>query len=122
MKEIKTKECNRTPKLKNPVSRMPKELMRDTLLKGRENHQDISKVSDSGGSQESPVEYADRKTESAEERMAGASVKAVSTAGRVMAQKSYEKMRGFRQEQPKTEEARGNAESCAENSANGNVV
>lgn len=121
MKGIKTKECNRTPKLKNPVSRMPKELMRDTLLKVRENHQDISKVSDSGGSQESPVEFADRKVESAEKRMADVSIRAVSTAGRVMAKKSYAKIRGYRQEHPKTEETRGNVESCAAASANGNV-
>ena len=97
MKEIKTKECNRAPKLKNPASRMPKELMRDAFLKVRENHQDIAKEYDSGRGQESPVEYADRKTESAEVRVTDASVRAVSMAGRMMAKKSYEKMRGYRQ-------------------------
>ncbi len=121
MKEIKTKECNRAPKLKNPASRMPKELMRDVLLKVRENQQDISKAYDSGGSQESPVEYADRKTEAAEVRVADASVRAVSTAGRMMAKKSYEKMRGYRQEQSATEETRENTESCAGDSSKGNV-
>ena len=93
MKEIKTKECNKAPKLKNPASRMPKELIRDALLKVRENHQEISKAYDSNGGRESPVEYADRKTEAAEGRVADASVRAVSTAGRMMAKKSYEKMR-----------------------------
>ena len=120
MKEIKTKECNRAPKLKNPASRMPKELMRDALLKVKENHQDISKAYDSGGSQESPVEYADRKAESAEVQVADVSVRAVSTAGCMMAKKSYEKIRGYRQEQPVAEEARENAESRAGDSPKGN--
>lgn len=120
MKEIKTKECNRAPKLKNPASRMPKELMRDAFLKVRENHQDISKAYDSGGGQESPVEYADRKIEAAEGRVADASVRAVSMAGRMMAKKSYEKMRGYRQEQSVAVEDRENAESRAGDSPKGN--
>ena len=120
MKEIKTKECSKAPKLKNPASRMPKELMRDAFLKVRENHQEISKAYDSGGGQESPVEYADRKTESAEVRVADTSVRAVSMAGRMMAKKSYEKMRGYRQEQFAAEEARENTESFAGDSSKGN--
>lgn len=120
MKEIKTKECSRAPKLKNPASRMPKELMRDTFLKVRENHQDITKEYDSGGSYESPIEYAGRKTESAEGWVADASVRAVSTAGRMMAKKSYEKMRGYREEQSAAEEARENAESRAGDLPKGN--
>ena len=120
MKEVKTKECSRASKLKNPASRMPKELMRDAFLKVRENHQEISKAYDSGGSRESPVEYAGRKTESAEVRVADASVRAVSMAGRMMAKKSYEKMRGYRQEQSVAVEDRENAESRAGDSPKGN--
>ena len=36
MKDIKTKECRRTPKLKDPMARMPKELMRDMVLNAKE--------------------------------------------------------------------------------------
>ena len=53
MKEIKTKECNRAPKLKNPVSRMPKELMRDEVLRSKEKYHDIPETYGSGYSQES---------------------------------------------------------------------
>ena len=66
MKDIRTKECNRAPKLRNPVSRMPKELMRDALLKTKEKFHDISETYGSGRGQESPEGYADRKVESAE--------------------------------------------------------
>ena len=52
--------------------------------------------------------------------MADASVRAVSTAGRMMAKKSYEKMRGYRKEQSAAEEARENAESRAGDSPKGN--
>ena len=85
MKDIKTKECNRSPKLKNPMSRMPKELMRDTVLKMKEKPHDISEAYGSGSGQESPVEYADREDEDAEDWAAGVSVKAVTTAGRIRA-------------------------------------
>ena len=81
MKDIKTKEHNRSPKLKDPISRMPKELMRDTVLKAKEKTYDILEAYGSGNSQESPVEYADRKVGCAEERAVVVSTKAVSTAG-----------------------------------------
>ena len=121
MKDIKTKECNRSSKLKNPRSRMPKELMRDTVLKTKEKPHDISEAYGSGSGQESPVEYADRKVEYAEDWAAGVSVKAVTTAGRIMAKRSYEKMRGYRQEQSAAEEAGENTEDSAGDSVNGNV-
>lgn len=121
MKDIKTKECNRTPKLRNPVSRMPKELMRDVVLKAKEKSHDISEAYGSSYSRESPEGYAGRKVESAEGRAIDVSVRAVSTAGRIMVKKSYEKLRGYRQEQPMAKEIRENMEGCAGDSANGNI-
>ena len=121
MKDIKTKECNRAPKLRNPVSRMPKELMRDAVLKTKEKSHDISETHGSGCGQESPEGYADRKVESAERRVFDTSVRAVSTAGRIMVKKPYEKIRGYRQEQPMTEDIRENEEGYAGDSVNGNV-
>lgn len=93
--------------------------MRDAFLKVRENHQEISKVYDSGN-QESLVEYASRKAESAEVRAADVSVGVASTVGRMMVKKSYEKMLGYRQGQPAAEEAWEHGESCVGDSANGN--
>lgn len=121
MKDIRTKECNRDPKLRNPVSRMPKELVRDAVLKAKEKPHDISEAYGSGQSRESSVEYADRKVESAGGRAADASVRAVSTAGRVMMKKSYEKLRGYNQEQPMAEYARKNTEGFAGDSVKGSA-
>ncbi len=121
MNDIKRKECSRVPKLRNPVSRMPKELMRDTILKTKEKSQDMSEIYGSSSNRESPAGYAGQKVEFAEERAAGVSVRAVSTAGRIMVKKSYEKVRGYMREQPGAKEARENAESCMGNSSNGNV-
>lgn len=121
MKDIKTKECGRAPKLRNPVSRMPKELMRDTILKTKEKSQDISEIYGSRSNRESPAGYAGQKVESTEERAAGVSVRAVSTAGRIMVKKSFEKARGYIREQPGAIETGENAESCMGNSSSGNV-
>ena len=109
MKDIKTKECKRAPKLKDPMSRMPKELMRDAVLKAKEKSHDISEAGSSGDSQESPTEYASRKITSAEEQAASVTVRAVSGAGRVMAKKSFEKIKERRRERAVANEMEVNA-------------
>ena len=121
MKEIKTKECNRAPKLKNPVSRMPKELMRDEVLRSKEKYHDIPETYGSGYSQESPTGYAGRKVESTEERGMDMSVRAISTAGRILVKKPYEKMCGYGQEQPMAKDIGENAEGSAGDSVSGNL-
>ena len=121
MKEIKTKECNRAPKLKNPVSRMPKELMRDEVLRSKEKYHDIPETYGSGYSQESPTGYAGRKIESTEERGMDMSVRAISTAGRILVKKPYEKMCGYGQEQPMAKDIGENAEGSAGDSVSGNL-
>lgn len=121
MKDIKTKECRRAPKLKDPMSRMPKELMRDAVLKSKEKSHGISEADPSGDSQESPVEYANRKVASAEERGASLTVRTISGAGRVMAKKSYEKIKERRRGQAVAEEVERSAEECVEDCVNDTV-
>lgn len=121
MKDVRTKECNRAPKLRNPVSRMPKELMRDALLKSKEKPHGISEAYSSGHSRESPTEYADRKVESAEERGIDVSVRVISEAGRIMVKESYEKVRRYSQEPSVAENVRETAEGCAGNPVNGST-
>lgn len=121
MKEIKTKECRRALKLKDPVSRMPKELMRDMVLKTKEKSHDISEAGSSGDNQESPVEYADRKVASAEERAASVTVRAVSGAGRVLVKKSYEKIKERRRERAVADKVEERVEEYAEDCINDSV-
>ena len=66
MKEIKTKEVRRVPKLRDPVSRMPRELMRNAVLEAKEKSAGHYGGGASGDKQESPTEYSGRKVESAE--------------------------------------------------------
>ena len=91
MKDIKTKECRRTPKLKDPMARMPKELMRDMVLNAKEKSHSVPEAGAPENGQETPVEYASRKVISAEERTADAVVRGTSSAGRILAEKSYER-------------------------------
>lgn len=117
MKDIKTKECRRAPKLNDPMSRMPKELMRDAVLKAKEKSYGIFEADPSGYSQESPVEYANRKVASAEERGASLTVRTVSGTGRAMAKNSYEKIKERRRGQAVAEELE-RSEQCAEDCVN----
>ena len=118
MKDIKTKECRRAPKLKDPMSRMPKELMRDAVLKAKEKPHCISEADAVGDRQESPVEYASRKVASAEERTASVTVRSVSGAGRTVVKKPYEKMKEHRHERFAIDEAGESVEECTEDCAN----
>lgn len=93
MKEIKTKEARRAPKLKDPVSRMPRELMRNAVLEAKEKSAGHYEGGTSRDHQESATEYSGRKVESAEEWAASRTARVFSTAGRSLAKKSYEKIR-----------------------------
>ena len=110
MKDINTKECRRTPKLKDPMARMPRMIMRDMVLKAKENLHSVPEAGDSGNDQETPVEYAERKVISAEERAVSATARGVSDARQIMVKKSYEKIKKRRQGQAVTENADGTTE------------
>lgn len=93
MKEIKTKEVRRAPKLRDPVSRMPRELMRNAVLEAKKKSAGHYEGGTSGDHQESATEYSGRKVESAEEWAASRTARVFSTAGRSLAKKSYKKIR-----------------------------
>ena len=69
--------------------------------------------------QETPVEYASRKVISAEERTADAVVRGTSSAGRILAEKSYEKIKERRRGQPMATHVEENTEEYASNLSNG---
>ncbi|MDD3279914.1 MAG: CHAP domain-containing protein [Lachnospiraceae bacterium] len=110
MKDIKTKEHNRSPKLLNPVSKMPKELVRSALLKSKEKSHQAANLTDTGHSHATSTEYASEKLESAEMRTGGEVADAVTAGGRALARKSYEKIK----ERKAVQKAGGSTQTEAE--------
>lgn len=103
MKEIKMKESNRIPKVRNPAGKMPKELAKITALEAKEKSHRIADTVRAGEGQESPTEYASAKVETAEEWAAGKAASASSAIARGTAKKSYEKIRERNRGQELTE-------------------
>ena len=93
MKDIKTKEVTTKPKVKNPASRIPKELMRTAILESKEKSQTIANARDNDMGEQSPSEYASGKVASAEEWAARKTGRTVTRAGKTVAQASYEKIK-----------------------------
>lgn len=87
------KEGSRIPKVRNPAGKMPKELAKNTALEAKEKSHRIADDMRSGGTQESPTEYASAKVETTEEWAAGKTASSSSAIARGMAKKSYEKLR-----------------------------
>lgn len=98
MRDIKMKEHNRSPKIKNPAARMPKEFVRSAALEMKEKQHRVSQAAETSAGQETPVQYGSEKLTSAEEWAAHKSGGAVSAAGRKAAKKSFEKLRERRKE------------------------
>ena len=92
MKDIKTKEARRAPKLKDPVSRIPKNLMREAVLRTKEKSRDIYEIETSRDKKESPTEYSHRKIESAGQQSASMTARAFTTASQSIAKKSCKKI------------------------------
>ena len=93
MKDIKTKEVTTKPKVKNPASRIPKELMRTAILESKEKSQTIANARDNDMGEQSPSEYASGKVTSAEEWAVRKTGRTVIGAGKTAAQTSYEKIK-----------------------------
>lgn len=93
MKDIKVKEYDGQPKVRNPASRMPKELVRATVLEMKEKSHQVSHMKDNGMSDLSATEYASEKLESAEEWVGSKTWETASTTGRKAVRKSYEKIK-----------------------------
>ena len=117
MKDIKTKEVTTKPKTKNPASRIPKELMRTAILESKEKSQTIANARDNDMEGQSPSEYASGKVASAEEWAARKSGRTVTSAGKTVAQTSYEKikLRVTGKKEAEKEAARGTGDTQAPN-------
>lgn len=102
MKDIKEKVRDKNPKIRNPASRLPKELVRSAMLETKEkSRMAADKVGRETG-EESPVEYAGNRIEWAEQRAGKESASAAYRGGKKLAVKTYEKIKEQRQREAVT--------------------
>ena len=102
MKDIKEKVWDKNPKIRNPASRLPKELVRSAMLEAKEkSRMAADKVGRETG-EESPVEYAGNRIERAEQRVGKESTSAAYRGGKKLAVKTYEKLKAQKQKQRET--------------------
>lgn len=92
MKDIKTKEVDSSPRIRNPASRLPKELLRSAAIQAKEKSHQMADTANSTG-QESETEYATEKATSAGEWAGSKGSSAAFMGGRKLAVKSHEKLR-----------------------------
>ena len=102
LKDIKEKVRDKNPKIRNPASRLPKELVRSAMLETKEkSRMAADKVGRETG-EESPVEYAGNRIERAEQRVGKESTSAAYRGGKKLAVKTYEKLKAQKQKQRET--------------------
>lgn len=106
MKDIKVKETNTKPRIRTTASRMPKELVRKTVLETKEKSRKLSDVTERETGAESPTEYASGKITMAEERIGSEAGSAIYRGGRKMAEKVRQKKQEQKKEQQSTQTVR----------------
>ena len=99
MKEIKEKVRGQSPKIRNPASRLPKELVRSTMLEAKEKSSIMADKIGRETGEESPVEYAGNRIQRVEQRMGRESASAAYRGGKKLAVKTYEKVKAQKQKQ-----------------------
>ena len=99
LKDIKEKVRDKNPKIRNPASRLPKELVRSAMLETKEkSRMAADKVGRETG-EKSPVEYAGNRIERAEQRAGKESASAAYRGGKKLAVKTREKLTEQKQKQ-----------------------
>ena len=99
MKEIKEKVRDQSPKIRNPASRLPKELVRSAMLETKEKTSIMADKLGRETGEESPVEYAGNRIQRVEQRMGRESASAAYRGGKKLAVKTYEKIKAQKQKQ-----------------------
>ena len=110
MRDIKERVRDKNPKIRNPAARLPKELVRQTVLEAKEKPRELHEKS--SGQSDSPTQYGTEKIESVQYSAASVAGKTVGKTtyqgGKKLAGVTYRKIkeRKSRQEEAKaTEEA-----------------
>ena len=80
MRDIKERVRDKNPKIRNPAARLPKELVRQTVLEAKEKPMELQEKS--SGQSVSPTQYGTEKIESVQYR-------AASVAGRTIGKTTY---------------------------------
>ncbi len=99
MKDIKEKVRDQSPKIRNPASRLPKELVRSAMLEMKEKSSIMADKIGRETGEESPVEYAGNRIERVEQRAGKESASAAYRGGKKLAVKTREKLTGQKQKQ-----------------------
>ena len=99
MKEIKEKVRGQSAKIRNPASRLPKELVRSAMLEAKEKSSIMADKIGRETGEESPVEYAGNRIQRVEQRMGRESASAAYRGGKKLAVKTYEKIKAQKQKQ-----------------------
>ena len=93
MKDIKEKVRDQSPKIRNPASRLPKELVRSAMLETKEKTSIMADKIGRETGEESPVEYAGNRIQRVEQRVGKESASAAYRGGKKLAVKTYEKLK-----------------------------
>ena len=80
MRDIKERVMDKNPKIRNPATRLPKELVRSAVLEAKEKPRELHEKS--SGQSDSPTQYGTEKIESVQYR-------AASVAGRTIGKTTY---------------------------------
>ena len=99
MKDIKEKVRDQSPKIRNPASRLPKELVRSAMLEAKEKSSIMADKIGRETGEESPVEYAGNRIQRVEQRVGKESASAAYRGGKKLAVKTYEKLKEQKQKQ-----------------------
>ena len=110
MKEIKEKVRDQSPKIRNPASRLPKELVRSAMLEAKEKSSIMADKIRRETGEESPVEYAGNRIQRVEQRMGRESASAAYRGGKKLAVKTYEKLKAQKQREAATAPLKGETE------------
>ena len=102
MKDIKEKVRNDSPKIRNPASRLPKELVRSAMLGAKEKSSIMADKIGRETGEESTVEYAGNRIQRVEQRAGRESASAAYRGGKKLAVKTYEKLKEQKQKQRET--------------------
>ena len=81
MRDIKERVWDKNPKIRNPAARLPKELVRQTVLEAKEKPRELHEKS--SGQPDSPTQYGTEKIESVQYR-------SVSVAGKTIGKTTYQ--------------------------------
>ena len=116
MRDIKERVRDKNPKIRNPAVRLPKELVRQTVLEAKEKPRELQ--GKTGSQSESPTQYGAEKIESVQYRAASVAGKTIGKTtyrgGRKLAGVTYRRIKERKSRQEEAKDAEEAMEQGAE--------